>query len=313
MDARERRNPQLQPSRCNNEQSHQHPWCFKDYIATRTPEQVGADIKGFVEKNWNSLQASHAEAAAKGPEAEARWWGQVTGRAVFEVASVFVPVTKISTALKAAEKMRDLAKALEGPKDTGKAIKDIDNFHLRDPDADFAGRGYIYSTEVLRASEKSGLSPKLIEEVRGVDKPDRPAPSTYMTPQAIEAHLDVFRSEGAIRITTSTDIAAYGTIGQANGGFVIAKSDFDALVRQTGGDKALIEKALGLEQGRLSNGDTMIAWVEPQDLNGLKMPTGNEGSANPSWLPGGFTSGGYREAVINMPEQTPYTPIILGK
>jgi hypothetical protein len=49
----------------------------KDYIATRTPEQVGADIKEFVEKNWESLKASHAEAAAKGPEAEARWWGYV--------------------------------------------------------------------------------------------------------------------------------------------------------------------------------------------------------------------------------------------
>jgi hypothetical protein len=284
----------------------------KDYIATRTPEQVGADIKGFVEKNWNSLQASHAEAAAKGPEAEARWWGQVTGRAVFEVASVFVPVTKVATVLKAADKMRDLAKALEGPKDTGKAIKDIDNFHLRDPDADFAGRGYIYSTEVLRASEKSGLSPKLIEEVKLVKQGTRPAPSTYMTPQAIEAHLDVFRSEGAIRITTSTDIATYQKIGQADGGFVIAKSELDDLIAQTGGDKVLIEKALGLEAGRLSNGNTVIAWIKPEHLDSLRMPSGNENSANSSWIPGGFTSGGNREAVLNMPESLQYEQFVLG-
>jgi hypothetical protein len=91
----------------------------KDYIATRTPEQVGADIKGFVEKNWNSLQASHAEAAAKGPEAEARWWGQVTGRAVFEVASVFVPVTKVAQFAKL-DKAADLAKTTEVAVDVAK-------------------------------------------------------------------------------------------------------------------------------------------------------------------------------------------------
>jgi hypothetical protein len=40
---------------------------IKDYIATFTPEQVGNDIKGFVAKNWDSLKASHAAAAAQGP------------------------------------------------------------------------------------------------------------------------------------------------------------------------------------------------------------------------------------------------------
>jgi hypothetical protein len=84
---------------------------------------VGADIKGFVEKNWNSLQASHAEAAAKGPEAEARWWGQVTGRAVFEVASVFVPVTKVATVLKAADKIEDVAKVAVKAPLVGAALK----------------------------------------------------------------------------------------------------------------------------------------------------------------------------------------------
>lgn len=71
------------------------------YITNNDPEQVGADIKSFVSQNWDSLKASHAEAAAKGPEAEAHWWGQVTGRAAFEVAAVVVPVTKIALLSKA--------------------------------------------------------------------------------------------------------------------------------------------------------------------------------------------------------------------
>jgi hypothetical protein len=194
----------------------------------------------------------------------------------------------------------------------GKTVQ-ADNLHLREPEANFAGQIGGYDADLIRASGLSGLSPAQTLEIKHIDKGSRPAPSTYMSRAAIEKHLDVFRSEGAIRITTTTDIARFDSIGQANGGFVMAKADFDALVNRTGGDKALMEKALGLESGRLSNGDTIIAWIEPQDFNGLKMPTGNEGSANPSWIPGGFTSGGYREAVINMSTSTPYTPIILGK
>lgn len=66
------------------------------YIADSTPKKVGADIKGFVTANWDNLETSHAAAAAKGPEAEANWWGQVTGRATFEVAAAVVPVTKVA-------------------------------------------------------------------------------------------------------------------------------------------------------------------------------------------------------------------------
>ena len=66
------------------------------YIANRTPEQVGNDIAGFVQQHWDSLKGSHAAAVAKGPEAEARWWGQLTGRAIFEIAAVAVPVTKVA-------------------------------------------------------------------------------------------------------------------------------------------------------------------------------------------------------------------------
>jgi hypothetical protein len=92
----------------------------KDYIANRTPAEVGEDIKGFIETNWEGLKASHAAAAAKGPEAEARWWGNVTGRAVFEVASVVVPVTKLGLVGKLADGAADLVRLGGKVTDLGK-------------------------------------------------------------------------------------------------------------------------------------------------------------------------------------------------
>jgi DNA/RNA non-specific endonuclease len=63
-----------------------------DYFASKTPEQVATDIKNGIGKIWDSVKADHAKAAAKGPEAEARWWGKLVGRVTFEVASTFVPI-----------------------------------------------------------------------------------------------------------------------------------------------------------------------------------------------------------------------------
>ena len=80
------------------------------YIANHSPAQVGADIAGFIEQHWDSLKASHAAAAAKGPDQEALWWGQVTGRAVFEIAAVVVPVTKLGLAGKLADAAVNLAR-----------------------------------------------------------------------------------------------------------------------------------------------------------------------------------------------------------
>lgn len=87
------------------------------YLANRTPEQVGADVTTFIGKQWDSLKASHAAAAKQGPEAEARWWGQTTGRITFEVAATFVPVAgqagKVSTVAKGADLAADGLRAAD--------------------------------------------------------------------------------------------------------------------------------------------------------------------------------------------------------
>jgi hypothetical protein len=65
------------------------------YIANTSPEQVGADLRAFFEKNWDSLKTQYAAETAKGPAAQARWLGQIIGRAMFEIAAIAIPASKV--------------------------------------------------------------------------------------------------------------------------------------------------------------------------------------------------------------------------
>lgn len=88
-----------------------------DYLGAvaADPGRLKTDIINAIDAQWSRLEASHAAAAAKGPQAEARWWGETVGRVTFEVAATFVPVSKVSTVGKvanAAEGVGDLAHAV---------------------------------------------------------------------------------------------------------------------------------------------------------------------------------------------------------
>ena len=72
-----------------------------------------------------------------------------------------------------------------------------------------------------------------------------------------------------------------------------------------------LEDALGLDPGFLSNGNTVAAVIDPADLDNLRIPSGNEGGANDQWIPGGFTSGGVPEAVVDLSE-APFTVVPIG-
>lgn len=80
-----------------------------DYVVSRAqdPAKLATDAQQFITDNWNSLKADHAAAAARGPAAEAEWWGKVTGRAAFEIGITVVPVAgqagKLATGARAAE------------------------------------------------------------------------------------------------------------------------------------------------------------------------------------------------------------------
>ncbi|RZK16753.1 MAG: hypothetical protein EOO43_14150 [Flavobacterium sp.] len=68
----------------------------------------------------------------------------------------------------------------------------------------------------------------------------------------------------------------------------------------------MIEKALGIKPGNWQftadgkpNTLTMITIKNPKALN-IRMSSGNELSANPYWIPGGLTSGGKSEALVDL-------------
>ena len=122
-----------------------------------------------------------------------------------------------------------------------------------------------------------------------------PEPDTYLDVDYIQNHLSKF-DDGAVRFTTD----AYPTLGNKEA-FVIPKSEFDNLMIETGGDLALIEKKLVLNDGTLTGKNIVIAWVKKKDFGEIKMPSGNEaGAISGKWIPGGKTAGGVSEGVIDL-------------
>lgn len=60
---------------------------------------------------------------------------------------------------------------------------------------------------------------------------------------------------------------------------------------------AKIESILGLEPGDLGNNPVIVTI---KDTSSIRIPSGNELGAWPKyWKPGGYTSGGIKEAVID--------------
>ncbi|USQ93967.1 RHS repeat-associated core domain-containing protein [Caulobacter sp. RL271] len=166
---------------------------------------------------------------------------------------------------------------------------------------------YAYVPDPTSWIDPLGLTPckfdwkagRLREVETGRFHPWRPDPKTYMSAGQIDAHLAPFRN-GAAKIVPS---APTRPVGPPQGHYVMSRSDADAVIKRTGGDPRKLEQELGLDNGYLGDKPQLIAIDNPQ---GLRMPTGNEPGANEHWIPGGVTSGGVREAVIN---QTPLSDI----
>jgi hypothetical protein len=88
-----------------------------DYLGAvaADPGRLKTDVIAAIDAQWSRLEASHAAAAAQGPMAEARWWGETVGRVTFEVAATFVPVAgqagKVSTAARVADRVDTVSDA----------------------------------------------------------------------------------------------------------------------------------------------------------------------------------------------------------
>ena len=149
---------------------------------------------------------------------------------------------------------------------------------------------------------EEGLSLEQVEKIKGTPKGQKPLPETYLSEEYINNHLNSFKKSGAVKIMPSEPS---GTIGGKGGTFVMSEDELSEIIRNADGDVAKIESVLGLDKGYLGSNPVIVTI---QDTSSLRLPSGNELGAWPEyWEPGGYTSGGIKEAVINPAKEGTYT------
>ncbi|MDO5650023.1 MAG: hypothetical protein Q4G11_05405, partial [Gallicola sp.] len=160
--------------------------------------------------------------------------------------------------------------------------------------------GKKYSSWNLLRDE--GLSLEQVEKIKGVPKGQKPLPETYLSESYIDNHLDTFKKSGAVKIMSGEPS---GTIGSKGGTFVLSGDELSEIIQNADGDLSKIESVLGLDKGYLGSNPVIVT---VKDSPSLRIPSGNELGALPEyWEPGGYTSGGIKEAVINPIKEGFYT------
>jgi hypothetical protein len=140
-----------------------------------------------------------------------------------------------------------------------------------------------------------------INKILSIKKGERPNPGNYLSRKYINSHLSMFY-DGVTKIQPQSPTKY---LGSPLGTFVIPKSVADELIYKSGGDVAKLEKLLGINPGDLGSSPVRIDIHNP---TGLRMPNGNEIGANSQWIPGGYTSGGIPEAIV---DQVPLEKLII--
>ncbi len=172
--------------------------------------------------------------------------------------------------------------------------------------------------EVLRSTDevKHLIGEKLLDNIVKKGRGNRPDPETYLPRAYIEGHLAKFDEGASYQVPTDVlDEFGRDVLGDPRdvGVFVTSSKDMDRILAETGGDISLIEEALGITPGSWRFNQigqprtlTRINIADPRALK-LRMATGNELKANARWLPGGMTSGGRIEAIIDRIPKGKYT------
>ena len=152
------------------------------------------------------------------------------------------------------------------------------------------------------------LSSDKIAEIMNLPKLQRPDPTTYLSAAQIEAHLAPFRG-GVTKIKYGAPV---GVEGPPGGTFVMSTLEADSAIARAGGDISALERILGLPPGDLGTAPVRVDIPKPVNL---RVPSGNERGANSSFIPGGITSGGVREATIDPVPVGSYTvtPLVIKK
>ncbi len=145
----------------------------------------------------------------------------------------------------------------------------------RDPIGLLGGRSLCgYVKDPLRSTDRLGLSP---------------------------SHLAMFKDGVSVFVpqsTLETVVPKFGQLGRADGLFVTTPDFADDVERAVNGNLAKLKDKLGIEP-QYWNEPIHRVDISKEDMKNLRMATGKESGANSMWIPGGYTSGGVPEAVID--------------
>lgn len=173
--------------------------------------------------------------------------------------------------------------------------------------------GFVTLAQAQKIGWKKGWDQ---ERVLAFAKGDRPDPETYLKKCYIKKHLKAFskKAGGSSYFVTQGSLVKYGCdpAGRTDGQFVLPYSKAEALLAETGGSIPEIEKSLGIPAGAWGPPEVLLLLVipNPESLH-VRIPSGNESGANEFWIPGGFTSGGEPEAVMDaIPKKDFWTILI---
>ncbi len=137
-------------------------------------------------------------------------------------------------------------------------------------------------------------------------KGNRPDPGDYLTDDYMRTHLAQFEN-GATRIYVTRSLEDWGPGNNqvpgntTNTAYVFPTDQLNTLMANVDGPKDLAD-ALGLPSDFFEGADVQLRDFAPDDLAGLRLPSGNEGGTDVErWIPGGYLPSGIPEAVIDIP------------
>ena len=191
---------------------------------------------------------------------------------------------------------------VEVPKyNKGQILKNIEESKLARESSNFKQ----YAAKEYALAEEIRYKNYWNEPILKIPKGSRPDPKTYVNSEYLTKHFAEF-DEGATVIQTEW---AYTNYSEANSFvgvpddntlFVMPTKYADKVIKNSNGNINYIEEKLGFPKGYFKYGGGLVR-IDIEDLSDLdlRLPSGNETGANSLWIPGGETSGGVPEAILN--------------
>jgi RHS repeat-associated protein len=126
-------------------------------------------------------------------------------------------------------------------------------------------------------------------------------------PLLAQRHLAQFEGGSSVFVPESVltnTVPRFGQLGRPDGLFVTTPSAADSIERAAEGNLSRLKELLGIPADEW-NEPIFRLDIDPSSQQRLRMPTGQETGANKLFVPGGYTSGGIPEAVIDpVPERS---------